>query len=35
VLAIAVVHAKRLAGEPAQVSAAAGDVGMRQWGQAT
>jgi cytochrome c oxidase assembly protein subunit 15 len=35
VLAIAVVHAKRLAREPAQVGAAAGDVGMRQWGQAT
>jgi cytochrome c oxidase assembly protein subunit 15 len=35
VLAIAVVHAKRLAREPAQVGAAAGDVAMRQWGQAT
>jgi cytochrome c oxidase assembly protein subunit 15 len=35
VLAIAVVHAKRLAREPAHVGAAARDVAMRQWGQAT
>jgi cytochrome c oxidase assembly protein subunit 15 len=35
VLAIAVVHAKRLAREPTQVGAAARDVAMRQWGQAT
>jgi cytochrome c oxidase assembly protein subunit 15 len=34
-LAIAVVHAKRLAREPAQVGAAARDAGMRHWGQAT
>src|SRR5215468_852109 len=35
VLAIAVVHAKRLAREPTQVGVAAGDAAMRHWGQAT
>jgi cytochrome c oxidase assembly protein subunit 15 len=35
VLAIAVVHAKRLVREPTQVGAAARNAAMRQWGQAT
>jgi len=35
VLAIAIVHAKRLAREPRQVGAAARDAAMHQWGQAT
>ena len=35
VLAIAVVHAKRLAREPTQVGVAARDAAMRQWGQVT
>ena len=35
VLAIAVVHAKRLAREPTEVGVAARDAGMRRWGRAT
>src|SRR5260370_128303 len=35
VLAIAVVHAERLAREPTQVGVAARDAAMRHWGQAT
>src|SRR5262249_11955724 len=35
VLALPLVHAKRLAREPTQVGVAARDAAMRQWGQVT